>query len=312
MTSGLNYHHLLYFAAVVEEGGLVPASRRLGVSHPTVSEQIKRLESQLGLKLFERRGRRLQITQDGELVYRHASQIFGMGATLMQAVARRQEGQAVLMRVGVDSGLAKLMVRQVLLPFFDQFAEPPQLRCVESSHAGLIARLESHELDVVLSDAPAGPAHDAGTRSDLLATSGVSFFAAPDLRAGLSGAFPTCLDGASFLLPLAATRIRREFERWLSEQDLRIRVAGDIEDSGLLKALGQSGRGVFMMPSVLQEDVCAQYGVECIGATDAIEARVFAITTGTPHSNATVRALFAAHRLPGDEGDRAVPSQSDG
>ena len=75
----LNYHHLQYFTAIVEEGGLAAAAKRLGVSHPTVSEQLRKLEEQLGLRLFERRGRRLELTENGRVVYGFAEQIFGMG-----------------------------------------------------------------------------------------------------------------------------------------------------------------------------------------------------------------------------------------
>ncbi len=297
MRPWLNYHHLQYFAAIVEEGGLVPAAKRLGVSHPTVSEQVKKLESALSLKLFERLGRRLQLTQDGELVYGYATQIFGVGSALLDAVEGRRAGQGVLARIGVDSGLAKLLVRQVLLPLLGEFEEAPQLRCVENTHERLMARLRAHELDVVLSDSPADPVLGEPATSHLLAASGAAFFATPALRAELGGSFPECLDGAPLLVPLAGTRFRRELERWLLEQGLRVRIAGEVEDSGLLKALGQSGCGVFVMPAVLQREICRQYGVVRVGTTDDVEARVFAIATATPEANATVRALFQSHGL---------------
>ncbi|MEO0651641.1 MAG: LysR family transcriptional regulator, partial [Planctomycetota bacterium] len=91
----LNYHHLLYFHLVVEEGGLAPAAERLGISHPTISEQLKKLEAQLGLRLFERRGRKLHLTEDGALVHEHARELFGVGAALMDAVDARRTGQVV-------------------------------------------------------------------------------------------------------------------------------------------------------------------------------------------------------------------------
>ena len=54
----LNYHHLRYFWAAAREGGVVRASQRLRVSQPTVSAQIRELETALGEKLFRRQGRR--------------------------------------------------------------------------------------------------------------------------------------------------------------------------------------------------------------------------------------------------------------
>ena len=59
----LNYHHLLYFWMVAREGGLAPAGKALRLSQSSLSGQIKRLEEQLGLTLFERRGRKLELTE---------------------------------------------------------------------------------------------------------------------------------------------------------------------------------------------------------------------------------------------------------
>jgi LysR family transcriptional regulator, transcriptional activator of nhaA len=62
MKPWLNYHHLLYFWTIVREGSVSAASRKLRLAQPTVSEQLKELESALGVKLFHRRGGRLALT----------------------------------------------------------------------------------------------------------------------------------------------------------------------------------------------------------------------------------------------------------
>jgi len=290
----LNYHHLLYFALVVEEGGLVPAAERLGVSHPTISEQLKKLETQLGLKLFDRRGRRLHLTEDGVAVHRHTRELFGIAAALMESVEARRSGRAVIGRVGIDSVLAKLLVRQLLAPMLDEVGEALQLRCIEDDREQLVGQLRARRLDVVLSDAPS-LMQTGDVRARLLARSEIAFFAAPSLIEGLSGEFPACLEGAPMLLPLAMTRLRRELERWLGEVRVRPRVFGEIEDSGLLKALGQDGRGVFAMPLAVADEVERQYRVERIGTAHGVEARVFALTTEAGDSNPAVRALLAGH-----------------
>lgn len=287
----LNYHHLQCFAAVVEEGGLVPAGRRLGVSHSTISEQIKRLEDHLGLKLFERSGRKLQLTEQGTLVYGYAEQIFGLGHSLLEAVEGRRSGSSVLLRVGIDSVLAKLTVRQLLSPLLDELGDALRLRCVEDDREQLIHLLQRHQLDAVLSDASA---HLAGrdVSSTLLDRSRIVLFAHPALAARLTGEFPRCLDGAPFLFPMPTTRLRRELERWLGERRLRPRVVAEVHDSGLLKALGQDGRGVFAMPEAVRSDVERQYGVVAIGVADGLEARVFALVNRESSHHPALAALL--------------------
>lgn len=292
----LNYHHLLYFALVVEEGGLLPAAERLGVSHPTISEQLKKLEAQLGVRLFERRGRKLQLTEDGAVVHGHARELFGIGAALMEVVEARRSGRTVLARVGIDSVLAKLLVRQLLAPMLDASGEGLHLRCVEDEREQLISQLLARRLDVVLSDAPS---HLQGNvvRTSLLTHSPIAFFASPELAAemDLERGFPRALDGAPFLVPFAMTRQRRELERWLGEHRVRPRIVAEIADSGLLKAFGQDGRGVFAMPEAVRQEVERQYDVVCIGASASVEARVFALTTEASETNPAVRTLLDAH-----------------
>lgn len=293
MEDWLNYHHLRCFVAVVDEGGLAPAAKRLGVTHPTISEQLRKLEEHLGLELFDRRGRRLRLTEHGHLVYDHASQIFGVGAALLASVEARRSGRVVLGRIGVDSMLAKMAVRRVLSRLLDHIGPTLRLRCIEGAPEPLVAALEARQLDLVLSDAPARAFGSAAVASVPIAASHLALFAAPALAERLEGAFPRCLHRAPFLLSMPGTRRRRELERWLGEHQIEPRVAAEIEDSGLLKALGQDGRGIFAMPAALADEICAAYGVVVLGEIEALGERLFAIHRRDA-DHPVVKALDAA------------------
>ena len=89
----LNYHHLLYFWTVVKEGGVAQAAKALGLSSPTISGQVRALEESLELKLFDRVGRKLQVTEDGHLVFRYADEIFHLGRELLDTIQGRPTGR---------------------------------------------------------------------------------------------------------------------------------------------------------------------------------------------------------------------------
>ena len=74
----LNYHHLLYFWTVVREGSIARACALLHLTQPTISGQLRALEKALGVKLFDRVGRRLVPTETGRVVYRYADEIFSL------------------------------------------------------------------------------------------------------------------------------------------------------------------------------------------------------------------------------------------
>ncbi|MEO1267864.1 MAG: LysR substrate-binding domain-containing protein, partial [Myxococcota bacterium] len=129
-------------------------------------------------------------------------------------------------------------------------------------------------------------------RSRRLDVSPLALFAAPLLLETLEGPFPGNLNNAPFLLPMPATRLRRELERWMGERSLKPRVVAEVEDSGLLKALGQDGRGIFAMPYNLHEEVCSQYGVVCMGHVPTVEIRMYAIIRQEPVNNPAIQALL--------------------
>ncbi len=98
----LNYHHLLYFWMVAKEGGMSRAARQLHLSQPTLSGQIKKLETAMGVKLFDRSGRSLVLTDAGQLVYRYADEIFSLGRELVDTLKGRPVGDRLRLTVGVQ------------------------------------------------------------------------------------------------------------------------------------------------------------------------------------------------------------------
>src|SRR5687767_5968867 len=142
----LNYHHLLYFWTVAQQGGLGPASASLRLARPTLSAQIRALEDQLGEQLFLRERRRLVLTEVGQVVFGYADAIFSLGKELLAAV---RGGVAGKLTVGILDAVPKMVVRKLLQPAWS--LDPPvHVVCVEDSHAELLARLSTHELDVVI------------------------------------------------------------------------------------------------------------------------------------------------------------------
>ena len=71
----MNLHHLKYFLTIVEEGSISAASKKLLVGQPALSVQLKNFEEWIGMKLFDRIGKRLVITPSGEYVLKYAREI---------------------------------------------------------------------------------------------------------------------------------------------------------------------------------------------------------------------------------------------
>jgi LysR family transcriptional activator of nhaA len=273
----LNYHHLQYFWTVAREGSVTAASVRLHVSQPTISTQLRKLETNIGQPLFERVGRGLVLTDVGRVVYRYADEIFSLGRELADTLRGRPAGSPLRVQVGVSDALPKLVAYRLLQPAFE-LAEPVAIACYEGKPADLLTRLAVHELDVVLADSPAPSQVGVRAFSHRLGECPTAVFAPERDGAKYADGFPQSLDDAPLLVPTADSQLRRALEHWLDRQDLRPRIVGEFEDTALMKVFGQAGVGLFVGPSIIEAEVQRQYGVRRVGLIDAVREQFYAIS----------------------------------
>jgi LysR family transcriptional activator of nhaA len=291
----LNYHHLLYFWTVAREGSVARASERLRLAQPTISGQIRALEASLGQKLFARAGRGLVLTDFGRMVYRHADEIFSIGRELTEAVKGRPSGRPIRFTVGVADVLPKVVAYRLLEPAL-RIDEPLRIVCREDKPGPLLAQLALHELDIVLSDAPAPPGVKIRAFNHLLGECGITFLAAPPLAERTRRRFPRSLDGAPMLLPIEGTTLRRSLDEWFDRAGVAPVVAGEFDDSALAKAFGQAGVGIFTAPRVVEAEVRRQYGVRVVGRTEEVRERFYAISVDRRLKHPAVVAISEAAR----------------
>jgi LysR family transcriptional activator of nhaA len=290
----LNYHHLHYFWIVARAGSISRASQELRLAQPTISNQLKTLEGSLGVKLLERQGRRLVLTDVGRTVLRYADDIFRTGRELQLAVKGLPTGQRVRLVAGVADVIPKRVAALLLQPAVD--AQPDlQLICREGPLPQLLAALALHELDVVVADVPAGEEVKVKAFSHELGSCGTSFFAAPAL-AHLKKGFPRSLDGQPLLLPSEGTASRRALDAWLAGHGLHPRVAGEFDDGALMKAFGERGLGVFAVPQVIETEVRRTHGVTLLGRAETLRACFYAITVERRLRHPAVAALAEVAR----------------
>jgi LysR family transcriptional activator of nhaA len=273
----LNYHHLLYFWMVAREGSIAAASERLNLAQPTISTQIRALERTLGIALFDRTGRRLQLTDAGRVAFRYADDIFALGREMLDTVKGRPTGSPLTLHVGIADVLPKLIAHRLLAP---ALTVPDGLRivCFEGKPDQLLAQLSIHELDVVLSDAPIGPHVSIKGFNHLLGECGVSVFGAKKLATRYRRGFPQSLDGAPWLLPTANTTLRRALDQWFDTHNIRPLVVCEFEDSALKKVFGQQGAGLFAAPAVIEAEIRKQYDAGVVGRIDEIREQFYAIS----------------------------------
>ncbi len=291
----LNYHHLLYFWMVAREGGLAPAGKVLRLSQSALSGQIKRLEDTLGHALFERRGRKLEMTEDGRVVYKYADQIFGLGREMLDTIRQRPTARALRLTVGISDVIPKLLVRRLLEPAF-RHEGGLALTCKEDRFERLLSELALDAVDVVIADAPVPPNASVRAYNHLLGDSTVTLLAPPALAPAMRRSFPAGLDGARLLLPLTGCTLRRSLDAWFSESEIRPLVVAEAEDSALLKAFAADGMGGLFVPTVIAKTVAQRYDLVQVAEVDSIREHFYAISAERRLVHPAVLAIRAAAR----------------
>ena len=286
----LNYKHLHYFLNVARAGGVIRAAERLHLTPQTLSGQITQFEERLGVALFRRAGRRLELTEAGKLAQSYAEEIFQNGAELEELLRNGGKERFITFRVGIADVVPKFIAHRLLAPVLE-LPEAVRLVCQEDRLDRLLADLAIHRLDMVLADRPMPPGTDIKGYSHPLGESALAFMVAPALAARLTGDFPACLDGAPLLLPGRDSALHGALPRWLERQGRHMRIVGEFDDSALMKAFGEAGAGVFPAPAASVKDVRAHYKVVSLGETEDLRERFFLISAERRLTHPAARAV---------------------
>jgi LysR family transcriptional activator of nhaA len=290
----LNYHHLYYFWVVAQEGSIAGATRKLHLTQPTISAQLRQLEDSFGEKLFEKSGRGLALTEAGRIAARYADEIFALGRELRDTLRDRPTGKPVRVTIGVVNVLPKLIAYRVLRAAFT-IGTDIEMVCREASSDELLRLLAQHEVDLVLTDAPAASV-PLRAYNHLLGESGTTFFAAPSIATAARKHFPQSLHGAPLLLPGDGTQLRRAIEQWLDANGIEPRRVGSFDDLALMTDFGRAGVGIFPAPSVIEKEIETQYNVRVVGRLADVKERFYAVAAERKIKNPIVSAITSAAR----------------
>lgn len=273
----LNYHHLYYFYVTAREGSIMRAAELLHLTPQTVSGQISTFEDYLDKKLFDRKGKRLILNQQGQYVYSYAEDIFSLGTELLQNLKNKEASHQLHFTIGVTDIIPKVLAFDLFKTCLD-YDESLKLICNEGDLESLLADLALNKLDIIFSDQPLPPGGNIKAYNHYVGETGMAFFAKAELAEKLTSDFPKCLHQFPILLPGEKSTQRVELLAWFDRLGIVPDVVAEFEDSALMKLFGQSGYGVFCAPAPIAEHVKEQYQVEIIGMTEEISEDFYLIS----------------------------------
>jgi DNA-binding transcriptional LysR family regulator len=144
----MDTRQLAAFCAVVERKSFSQAAERLGVTQPAISLQIQSLEKRLGRQLLDRSGRRVEPTEAGQRLYRHAQRLLALEDRLVEDVAQAGEGELRgTLEIGASTGPAAIVVPLMLCEFHE--ANPDvRVSLVVSDTQAIVDRVAERDLEL--------------------------------------------------------------------------------------------------------------------------------------------------------------------
>lgn len=292
MPSPLNHNHLYYFWLAGKHRNLTQAAKELGLAQPTVSAQIRSLEEQLGAALLTRRGRNIDLTEAGQIVFRHADEMFRISSDIPDALSGRFTGHPRVLHVGTSDFVPKPIIRKILEPLLKEDSDV-RLVCREWRIDELLAELALFHLDLVIADRPHPDSSRVRAVSHPLFETAMAMFAHPSLAKQLRRGFPRSLHGAPLYLPVRNTALREALDRWFEANKIEPVVLAEFEDRELLKTFGSGGLAAFPATAMIENEVRRQFGVERIGWVRGVRETYYAIAVQRRVMHPVVQRLFA-------------------
>ena len=105
----MDIRQLTYFLTIAEEGQITAAARRLHMAQPPLSQQMKNLEEELGVQLFKRGPRQVQLTDAGEILLRRAQQIVNLSDSTLREITDFKEGLRGTLAIGTVSSSGSII-----------------------------------------------------------------------------------------------------------------------------------------------------------------------------------------------------------
>ncbi len=265
----LNYNHLHYFHVAALEGSVAGAAVKLGVTQPTVSEQVRALERALSVSLFERQPTGLKLTEAGRLTFEHTSVMFRAGERLAEALGHSVTNLLRSLRIGISSSVARTTTTDFLMPLLALDDCVPSIRSGDSVE--LLREIRNAELDLVLCESEPPEAVRRGLevvqidKLSLIAVGAPSLQLAPDWQDGRLVHYRT------------SSSLRWDVEAFLDANGLRPKVAAESDDALFLVEAAARGGYIAFVPRSVARDAIAAGRLVQLAQVENVHAGMYAL-----------------------------------
>ena len=237
----VTFRQLQVFAEVARLGSMSRAAASLHLTPPAVSMQIKEVESQVGLPLFDRQGRQVSLSTAGEYFLVHARKLLANLKEADDAMARFKRLEHGLLTIGIVS-TAKYFVPHLLARFHEEHAGIDVKLRVVGNREQLVALMRAAEVDLAVMGRPP---KELATRAEAFAAHPMVFVASPQHPlVGICHAPPALLQGQTMIVREQGSGTRAAMEAFLAAHRVEPHIAMEMSSNETIKQAVIAGMGL--------------------------------------------------------------------
>ena len=250
----MNLNHLAIFHAVAQAGSMTQGAERLDISQPAVSKQVQELEHSLGVHLFDRIGRRVRLSQAGEILANYARMLFAVEHEAEEAMVDvRAVGRGRLV-IGASTTIGTYLLPGVLADFWRRHPKVELLVEIENTEQ-VHRRLAGLQLDVGLTE---GFVEEAELEAEVFHRDELVVIAAPGHPLARQPRVPlSALRDEPFILREPGSGTRAVEERALGRLKLPVRVVMALGSTEAIKRVVAEGVGLAIVSRLAVGAECA-------------------------------------------------------
>ena len=245
----MELRHLRYFVAVADAGSVSRAARRLNMTQPALSRQIKDLERDVNLRLFDRIGRRIVLTGDGDELVARARQLLADVEAFRERAQALGGGEGGVLRIGATPQFIEASLSEVLAKY--EHARPGvEVLVSEGGADSLLTRVQQGELHLAVA-----AFHAEGLQSRPLYPNRVLAVMAPWHRLARRRILEVAdLRNEKILMLARGFQTRELFEEACQDAHVQLQIRLESRSPQSLVALAAGGHGIAILPSVVRFD----------------------------------------------------------
>ena len=240
----MNLNHLTIFHAVAQTGSMTLGAERLDISQPAVSKQVRELERVLGVHLFDRIGRRVHLSQAGELLADYARRLFALVHEAEEAMTELRAVGRGRLAIGASTTIGTYLLPCVVAEFWRRHPGVELLVEIENTEQ-VHRRLAGRELDLGLTE---GLIEDEELEAEVFHRDELVMIAAPGHRlAGRPRGPLSAVREEPFVLREPGSGTRAVEERALARLKLPVRVVMALGSTEAIKRVVAAGVGLALV-----------------------------------------------------------------